>query len=229
MLTAKENKLCYASPEQREILVTLAVHNILPKDFFLTGGTALSVFFLHHRQSNDLDFFTTNRIDLSEIDFQIKTIWKRNYVKIKYSPDFLSLLLRNVKVDFVIDELSTVGRRMQYVLEPQAIIYLDFLDNILSNKFCTLASRTEPKDFIDFYYLYHALSDSSFTQIYSSALKKDAIFEDPPTVAFQIEQGVSFFENNPQTRPELKVEFNITELLLFYENLTEWIYKEAIP
>jgi hypothetical protein len=26
--------------------------------FYLTGGTALSAFFLNHRKSNDLDFFT---------------------------------------------------------------------------------------------------------------------------------------------------------------------------
>lgn len=29
------------------------------QQFYLTGGTALSYFYLRHRQSNDLDFFTT--------------------------------------------------------------------------------------------------------------------------------------------------------------------------
>ncbi|MBI3815671.1 MAG: nucleotidyl transferase AbiEii/AbiGii toxin family protein [Nitrospinae bacterium] len=30
----------------------------IAKDFFLTGGTALSAFYLHHRESIDLDFFS---------------------------------------------------------------------------------------------------------------------------------------------------------------------------
>jgi predicted nucleotidyltransferase component of viral defense system len=66
--TLKEDKNCYASLAQREIIVELIKHNILKDDFFLTGGTALSVFYLHHRRSNDLDFFTLKPIDLSEID-----------------------------------------------------------------------------------------------------------------------------------------------------------------
>ena len=33
--------------------------------FFLTGGSALGVFYLQHRRSYDLDFFTTEERDLS--------------------------------------------------------------------------------------------------------------------------------------------------------------------
>jgi hypothetical protein len=51
-------------------------------DFFLGGGTALSLFYLHHRESYDLDFFTKNfsekRIEaiISEIEnsLDVKTI-----------------------------------------------------------------------------------------------------------------------------------------------------------
>lgn len=51
-------------------------------DFFLGGGTALSLFYLHHRESYDLDFFTKNfsekRIEaiISEIEdsLKVKTI-----------------------------------------------------------------------------------------------------------------------------------------------------------
>ena len=32
--------------------------SVLGESFFLTGGTALSAFFLEHRYSEDLDFFT---------------------------------------------------------------------------------------------------------------------------------------------------------------------------
>jgi hypothetical protein len=111
----KENKNCYASKAQRDIIIELANHDILQDRFFLTGGTALSVFYLHHRQSNDLDFFTLKQSDLSEIDFSIKTIWKNLYTKIKESPNFLSVLIQNVKIDFVIDTLSIIFIGIQQV------------------------------------------------------------------------------------------------------------------
>lgn len=74
MLTAREDKRCYASPIQRAVLIDLIRNGVVTEDFFLTGGTALSVFYLHHRQSNDLDFFTLQETDLAQIDFLIKTI-----------------------------------------------------------------------------------------------------------------------------------------------------------
>src|SRR4030042_5919276 len=96
---------------QREVLLNLLEINIIKESFFLTGGTALSVFYLHHRKSNDLDFFTIQSIDISEIDFLLKTKWINRYKKIKDSSTFLSILINNVKVDFVIDKLSNSERR----------------------------------------------------------------------------------------------------------------------
>lgn len=34
--------------------------------FYLTGGTALSRYYLNHRHSDDLDFFTNNNSDFSK-------------------------------------------------------------------------------------------------------------------------------------------------------------------
>ncbi|MBW1854744.1 MAG: nucleotidyl transferase AbiEii/AbiGii toxin family protein, partial [Deltaproteobacteria bacterium] len=103
----RENINCYASPMQREVLIQLITHPDIEKNFFLTGGTALSVFYLHHRLSDDLDLFAKDFSSLAEIDFWIKTNWPKESVKIKEAAQFLSLLIKDVKIDFVIDTLST--------------------------------------------------------------------------------------------------------------------------
>lgn len=221
-----ENKNCYASHIQREIITDLIHHDLLKDDFFLTGGTALSVFYLHHRKSNDLDFFCLKPIDLSKMDFSLKTIWKNNYAKIKESPQFLSVLIRQVKVDFVIDPLSFVETRERCYLSPQKFLLIDSIRNILSNKFCTIVSRTEPKDFIDFYGLYSALNLDSLASIYDDARFKDAIFDDPPTVAYQIEQGIQFLQRNPDIFPALLIPFNSDNFYGFYQHLVGWLYKK---
>ena len=67
-----ENKNCYATPEQGEVLLQLLTHPEVEQNFFLTGGTALSVFYIKHRKSNDIDMFSIASPDLSEIDFLLK-------------------------------------------------------------------------------------------------------------------------------------------------------------
>ena len=36
--------------------------------FYLTGGTALAEYYLHHRKSEDLDFFCNTDFDVKHID-----------------------------------------------------------------------------------------------------------------------------------------------------------------
>ena len=225
-MTLKENKNCYASQAQREIIIELINHNILEHQFFLTGGTALSVFYLHHRRSNDLDFFTLKQIDLSEIDFSIKTIWKNSYTKIKESPNFLSVLIQSVKIDFVIDPLSFPGERNRYSIGKNKFLLVDTIQYITSNKFCTIVSRVEPKDFIDFYCINKILKIDSLSTIYEDARKKDAIFDDPPTVAYQIEQGIQFLQNNPDIFPRMFIEIDYNDFYTFYRDTVNWIYRK---
>ncbi len=41
--------------------------NNVKTPFFLTGGTALSRYYTHHRYSDDLDFFVVQRSDYSRL------------------------------------------------------------------------------------------------------------------------------------------------------------------
>ena len=40
--------------------------------FYLTRGTALAYFYLHHRQSNDLDFFTSVEEIIEPFSYQLE-------------------------------------------------------------------------------------------------------------------------------------------------------------
>ena len=69
METLKEDKNGYVSEAQREVLVQLVTHPVIEGSFFLTGGTALSVFYLNHRLSDDLDFSPFVRLTLARSIF----------------------------------------------------------------------------------------------------------------------------------------------------------------
>src|SRR5216684_1408125 len=64
---AMENNVL--TPLQQRVLVTLFANGLADRGYYLTGGTALSAFYLQHRYSDDLDFFTRKRGPLEE-DFR---------------------------------------------------------------------------------------------------------------------------------------------------------------
>ena len=224
MATLQENRIGYASPNQREVLIQLARHPFLQKDFFLTGGTALSVFYLGHRVSEDLDLFSIDPLDLSEIDFWIKTQWVGQSVKIKESPTFLSFLIQEVKVDLVIDPLSTREEREILGFGNGSFLRVDTLNSIVTNKFCTIASRLEPKDFIDFYFILKRFPELDIKDLYQQSRKKDGIFDDPPSVAYQIENGAAFIKENPSLWPQTHSPVDLQDFFDFYKKIPKWIY-----
>jgi hypothetical protein len=195
MQTPKENKSCYASNKQREILIELFCLPEVQNNFFLTGGTALSVFYLFHRVSNDIDLFTTDKFDFPAFLFTLKLKWPMNFSVIKESSSFVSSII----------------------------------ENIVSNKLCTIVSRTEPKDFIDFYFLLKLIPGLSCDRIYKDAKQKDTIFDDAPTAAYQIEENFKFIKNNPELIPHILRDFDKNECTRFYDNFIQWIYNRIKP
>lgn len=74
----------------------MALDPTVADHFFLTGGTALSVFYLHHRASEDLYFFSVDEVELSDLSFSVRTEWPYDHVLLRSTPRFLSLLVKGI-------------------------------------------------------------------------------------------------------------------------------------
>ena len=123
--------------------------------FYLTGGTALSRAYYHHRYSDDLDFFVNNASDYSEQvsiilpaltnnGFTIETESKIenitfNYLKVGWQKSDVLL-----KLDFVNDSTPHFGD----IIETALFNRTDPIRNILSNKLSALF-RYAAKDVAD--------------------------------------------------------------------------------
>jgi hypothetical protein len=119
--------------------------------FFLTGGAALAGYYLGHRETADLDLFTTGdllgdgemalRAAASEIGASIENI--------QTAPDFRRRLVRRgadgVVVDLVHDRAPQGGEAKRQF----GFVWVDSPGEILANKLCTLLSRAEPRDLVD--------------------------------------------------------------------------------
>lgn len=219
-----ENRRCYASEVQREILVNFLSESTIANYFFLTGGTALSVFYLHHRRSEDIDLFTFSLQSLNEISLWAKRTWANEVAIIKESPQFLSCLIKGVRVDLVIDPLSSNEKRPTVHLETDVTLQVDTIANIASNKLCAAASRMEPKDLVDLYFIFKACERIALEELYRLARKKEVMFDDPPTVAYQMEEAVNFLKSKPELFPQTLRELNKEEFLRFFEEIIKDIY-----
>jgi predicted nucleotidyltransferase component of viral defense system len=158
------------------------------RDFFLTGGAALSVFYLDHRLSNDLDLFTIKPVDWFMIQKYLEWIFKEikaNSKEIVKEPLFQRYQLNrggeNLIVDFVIDQIPQIDEKKNHF----GIIVVDTLLEIAVNKICTLLSRAETKDIIDLFFLQK--EGFPIMENLSHAKKKDAGF-DPATLSFILSQ-----------------------------------------
>lgn len=221
----KEDLNCYASPAHRNVLIRLADLPLMRDKFFLTGGTALSVFYLHHRTSEDLDLFSCESVDLAEIQFSIRTMWQSAQTLVRSTPQFLSLLIESVKVDIVIDPLSDRSDRDRVQVGPSQLS-IDSLGNIGANKLCTIVSRTEPKDFVDFFFLLREVPDLSFGSLFEAARKREVLLDDPPTAAYQLETGLRMLRDYQNLIPQMIRTLDLQELTRFYEALARELYRK---
>ena len=219
-----EDKTCYETPEQRAVLVDLLAVEMLRDRFFLTGGTALSVFYLHHRLSNDLDFFSCDLESLEQLDYEIRLRFGMRAVLLRGSEYIRTYRIDNTKIDIVRDQLSFKHTRPTIDLEPGRIVSIDTLRNIASNKLTAMASRSEPKDFIDLYI--HGRRDVSFDlhAVYADAKLKDAIFDDPASAAYAIEANLEAARKEDVLWPQVKVPCVISDIDAWYARLINDIY-----
>jgi len=125
--------------------------------FFLTGGTALSEFYLQHRISDDLDFFTEEEGQIAWILPIIESIASKLGGKIDISRNFRSyieffIIKENefLRCDFAMD---SPYRLKEKVLNSELGIYIDNAIDISCNKLSALFDRSEPKDFVDIYFI----------------------------------------------------------------------------
>jgi hypothetical protein len=126
------------------------------QDFFLTGGSALGVFYYDHRFSYDLDLFTVKDIDwhfLEKLFISVAEEINAVYKSIIKAPFFHRYELKRDKdkeiIDFVIEKVPQIDKEKKTF----DIIKVDTQLEIGINKICTLLSRTELKDIIDLYFL----------------------------------------------------------------------------
>jgi hypothetical protein len=170
--------------------------------FYLTGGTALAAFHLRHRLSVDLDLFTLDDLALHEADILLPRLAAdvgcrlgamrrtEHYREVFFEPETGNPL----KIDLVRDFGPQYGERIHI-----GQVVVDSIENIGINKITAILGRTEPKDFVDLYFILRAGYD--FDDLLAKAQAKDPGLH-PFYLAGSLRQ-VRNFRRLPTTSPPL--------------------------
>lgn len=133
--------------------------NLIRENFWLTGGTALAEFYLQHRLSEDLDFFTDNK-DIFRVaieDFRSQAQKENIKLEVKKNTetfaDINAILDEKIKLNFAVD----APYRFKPTIESKFGIKVENKVDLSCNKLSALFNRYEPKDFTDVYFIHKEL------------------------------------------------------------------------
>lgn len=195
-------------------------------DFYLTGGTALSRFYLNHRLSDDIDLFTQNqKIDFSHINSLVLRILNKLKLKIikQVNTDtFLQYITESqsghtLKIDFV-KEIPIHFGEFKIVEKTR----IDSLENIGSNKVLTIFGRRDVKDFIDLYFILQK-TKLKFDYLYNLAIQKDLGLSE-----FYLANSMRQIEDI-SIYPKMLVKLDKNKLIKFYSELAEKLMLKIKP
>lgn len=141
------------SRNQTRILEAVSRDAGLCKIFYLTGGTALSEYYLQHRLSEDLDFFSEEEFDVQAVSiFFAKN--KKNFgiQKIDFQQSFnRNLIFLHLQEDIIKSEFTYFPfPRIEKKIKRNEL-YVDSLEDIAVNKLFTIYQQPRSRDFIDLY------------------------------------------------------------------------------
>ncbi len=117
--------------------------------FFLTGGSALGLFYLDHRRSYDLNLFTTETVEAKEVQNLILRVSEKieaHWTAVRSAPDFHRFKLARGADREIIDVVVDRAPQVDALKASVDGIRVDTLREVLANKLTTLVSRSELVD-----------------------------------------------------------------------------------
>ena len=150
-------KATILTDRQKQFLQLLANQKDLASRFYLSGGTALTEYYIPYRYSEDLDFFSVEPVEPAAIATFIGSIKKQlKYKSVESNTSFNRNLFF---LDFADEKLKTEFTYFPFppIEDPtfKDGIRVDSLVDIATNKLFTIYQNPRARDFTDLYMICH--------------------------------------------------------------------------
>ncbi len=215
-------KIPILTQEQKIILDEIKNNQFLSSNFYFTGGTALSHLYLKHRYSEDLDFFSEEKLD-NQIILTIVSEWAKKH-QFKFQSRFVEVVYR---FDLIFPKQILVKLDFGYYpykrLRPGKIlkgIMTDSIEDIAVNKLLTISQSNDVKDFVDLYFI---LQTQSLLDLMEGLRIKFNMIVEPLLLAADFLKVEEF-----DYLPKMIKPLTLKELKLFFQDLSKKISGKAL-
>ena len=204
------------SLRQKQFLAVVLQTDEILKQFYLSGGTALGSWYLHHRESYDLDFFSDRPFDGEKITHWIQqNEGKLEYRSLVVNDDFgfYTFMFRYTDNSrFKVDFNHYTSKRITKGIKWKGL-EIDSMYEIAVNKIHTIRTHPRERDYIDLYFILKK-TNWNIDKLLIDADKKFDMSTDLLQVAKHFLKAREITEF-----PKMLVPFDIKEMCLFYERL----------
>jgi predicted nucleotidyltransferase component of viral defense system len=163
------------TPNQEKFLNFVTSVPTLVDNFYFTGGTALAKYYLSHRFSEDLDFFSQEEVEPDKIvpfihqakeglgfrRFDFQQAFNRNIFQLIFPKS------KFLKVEFTYFPFEQINK-------PKSVdgLPVDSLLDIAVNKVFTIAQKPRGRDYFDLYTILHKQKDWNIYDLLKKARAK---------------------------------------------------------
>ena len=145
--------------------------------FYLTGGTALAEFYLGHRLSLDLDFFTAEEALILPFSHSVEAIAASHGFEVSVTrrfATFVEFLLRmgaeTLRVDLALDSPF----RFEPPVRSEYGVWVNSFQDLKVDKVLAYYGRAEPRDAVDLHFI---LREEPLDPLLALAAQKDPGFD----------------------------------------------------
>lgn len=140
--------------KQQDLALKLIANTNLAKAFYFGGGTVLSQYYLHHRYSEDLDFFCKEEFNPQDVTVLIKGLQnKLGFTSFDYQNSFnRNLYFLRFEDDYVL-KIEFTYYPFEQIEQPKTVdgLMIDSVIDIATNKLFTIAQKPRGRDYFDLY------------------------------------------------------------------------------
>jgi len=199
---------------QKKIFFVISGEKFFRENFYFSGGTALAEFYLKHRYSEDLDFFTLKKISYS----QIQKILNLKMAKMGVD-NFETRAIGGTKIFFFKREKKEVVKvefdyfpfkRLQKGKKFKGI-EIDSLFDLAVNKLNTILTRRYARDYIDLYFILRQ-EEYSWQKLLNGIRKKFSWQVDPFNLAVRLGKIEELHDY-----PRMIKKFSRSQMIKFYQ------------
>ena len=207
------------TPRQKEFLAVVLQTPYILKKFYLGGGTALSCWYLHHRESFDLDFFSEKEEVNSAYLFKWLTSLKEKLEisdiihEEQFGFNFFTLTYANgdkLKIDFSYFPSDRIEKGPIW-----NGLQIDSIYDIAVNKFHTITTSPRGRDYVDLYFILKH-EHYPLEQLMKDAAIKHGIRQGTLQVAKQLLRSVEFTDS-----PKMLISFDRKDMNNFFADLAK--------